>query len=89
VNQGSLLPDILYALKVSCFIYLDLIYSTLQNKMKESSLTDLTKIYAKAIYMSLFMRMLQFLHEVDLTICSCGSAAMLGRKKMLQLIEPP
>lgn len=88
MNQGFLLPGILDTLKMSCFIYLDLIYSTLQKKMKESSLTDFTKVFPKVIYVSLFMLMLQFSHEVDLTICSCGSAAMLDRKTMLKLVEP-
>lgn len=88
MNQSLLLPDILDTLKMSCFIYLDLIYSILQNEMKQSSLTDLTKVFTKVIYVSLFTLMLQFLHEIDWTICSCGSAAMLDRKTMLQLVEP-
>lgn len=34
------------------------------------------------------MLMLQFLYEANLTICSCGSAALLDRKKsMLKLVE--
>lgn len=88
MNHGLLLPDILDILKMSCSIYLVLIYSTLQNSMKQFSLRDLTQIFPKEVYMSLFMLILQFLHEVDLTICNCGSAAMLDRKSMLQLLEP-
>lgn len=73
---------------MSCFIYLDLIYSILQNEVKQSSLTDLTKVFTKVIYVSLFMPMLQFLYEIDWTISICGSPAMLDRKTMFQLVEP-
>lgn len=88
MNQSFLLPDILDTLKMSCFIYLDLIYSILQNEVKQSSLTDLTKVFTKVIYVSLFMPMLQFLYEIDWTISICGSPAMLDRKTMFQLVEP-
>lgn len=38
MNQAFLLPDTSDILKMNCLIFLDLIYSTLQNKMKQSSL---------------------------------------------------
>lgn len=56
--------------------------------MKLSSLTDLTKVFPNVIYVSLFMLLLQFLHEVDLTIGNSGPAATLDRKTVLQLVEP-
>lgn len=38
MNQAFLPPDIADTFKMGCLIFLDLIYSTLQNKMKQSSL---------------------------------------------------
>lgn len=38
MNEAFLLPDISDILKISCLIFLDLIYSILQNEMKQSSL---------------------------------------------------
>lgn len=37
MNEAFLPPDISDILKISCLIFLDLIYSILQNEMKQSS----------------------------------------------------
>lgn len=55
--------------------------------MKQSFLRDRTKICPKGGLRE-SMLILQFLHEVGLTTCNCGSAAMLDRKTILQLVEP-